>query len=234
MKFKYLFFYIILISIILFTGCSSDKEYYSIEKVDVDEEQLYIFDNDDLIISSKDKTDFYINNYMTIKQLLEFDNTDEEYKVELIEEINLNASLYGTDLSNYSLKNIKTGETVLFKNLSKHKPCLIIKLSAFCEACNGFNFEWLKKVEEANYNYILLAENIDEQEQYNYIVERGGASEKIYISDGCLDGSDVLIGLGTPNLVFVSNDNKIRIISEFFMLDGDAMVSYLNLINQDY
>jgi hypothetical protein len=112
---------------------------------------------------------------------------------------------------------------------------MIVKLDAFCEACEAVKSEWLKKVEEnKDFNYIIVAENTSEQDQYDYLKEKGFDMNKVFICVGTLDGINLIDRLSTPSLVFIDEEGLIRIVHENFFLDGDAMVSYLNYLRPEF
>ena len=221
-------------------GCGEkeDIEYYSIDKTDISEDLFYEGNLENVTLVDGDDHDFYISSAFTMKDFAQYDSTPDDYKVDIIDEINLNRENYNTDLSNYQFMNLETNETVTLNDINDDNglPMLIINLSAFCSACDSFDIKNCDIIKNnSNYNYIICVENADTEEQLNYIKEKGGDTSKVYTCLGdASQGTNLISGFATPSFVFLSSDYHIRLIGEYLWPDGEAMVTTLSFLEDSY
>jgi len=206
--------------------------YYTIDKTEITEDDIFTHTNNPNIIYPEDsKWDFFISNGVRISKFFNWDKDSNSALLDyFIDSINYTEKLFGTTIGDYILRDYEGKESYLSE--LNNKPCMILSMSTTCEACKSLNPERFN-IDMDYFNFIIIVTD-GAEEVFNTLESLGWDKSKIYYVVGNLKSDLILESMATPQLTFVSGDNKIRICFENIFYDSDDYNMILDCLSSDF
>lgn len=252
MKKRLFLIFLCILCILFLSSCkdNKDEDFYQIEYTEItlgkdneddanDEILDSLFDmeieNKEVIEVEDDPQDFYISNIVSAKNLFLYKSTTNlGINKIIVADINITRYYYGYYLGDCYFYKIGEGERNLkkFSDIQDNKPTLLVFVDAFCDACEGFDYDIINSIDKEKYNYYYVVPNSSIEEQKAYIIEKGGDIERTLVVLGYGTGEySIFDEVATPCTLYFSGDSKCRIIRQFTVVTGEFIDAYLDCLD---